>query len=151
MPEPKPGSVASIRRQTDNLKSATALLKVAQVVDRDLGFDRAYSRWLAALAKRHNPDGTDDETEEKRREELKRAERELVFTPATQSDMVWEKIQVLSLCLEEESTLGPRADHFSLLALAAIKADLLALGIGDCGYRRSRPRIPIGSRPLIPI
>ena len=131
MPEPKPGSVASIRRQTENLKSATALLKVAQVVDRDLGFDRAYSRWLAALAKRHNPDGTDDETEEKRREELKRAERELVFTPATQSDMVWEKIQVLSLCLEEESTLGPRADHFSLLALAAIKADLLALGIGD--------------------
>jgi hypothetical protein len=38
---------------------------------------------------------------------------------------------VLTLCLEEESTLGPRADHFALLALAAIKVDLLGLGIGD--------------------
>ena len=63
-------------------------------------------------------------------EELKNAEREVVFTPATESDRVWEKIHVLSLCLDEESTLGPRADHFSLLALAAIKADLLRLGIG---------------------
>jgi len=35
MPDPKPGSVASIRRQTANLKSATALLKAAKVVERE--------------------------------------------------------------------------------------------------------------------
>jgi hypothetical protein len=147
MPKPKSGSVESIRRQTAELKSSVALLKAAEVVERELAepkavsddperlandaaFDRAYSRWLAALAKWHNPDGMDDETAKKRGEELKNAEREVVFTPATESDRVWEKIHVLSLCLDEESTLGPRADHFSLLALAAIKADLLRLGIG---------------------
>ena len=96
----------------------------------ECAFDRAYSRWLAALAKWHNPDGMDDETGKKRAEELKRAEREFILTPATISDMVWEKIQFLTICLDEELHLGPRADHFSLLALAAIKADLLALGIG---------------------
>ena len=147
MPKLKPGSVASIRRQTADLKSATALLKATQDVEREAVTpsgssnserladecvsERAYSRWLAALAKWHNPDGFDDETGKKRGEELKRAERELVFTPANQSDRVWEKIQVLTLCLEEEGTLGRRNDHFALLALAAIKADLLALGIGD--------------------
>jgi hypothetical protein len=36
MPEAKPGSVASIRRQTADLKSATAMLRVAQVVERGL-------------------------------------------------------------------------------------------------------------------
>ena len=147
MPKPKPGSAASIRRGTADLKSSVALLKAAEVVERELAdpkavsddperlandaaFDRAYSRWLAALAKWHNPDGMDDETAKKRSEELKNAERELVFSPATRSDMVWDKIQVLTLCLDEESELGPRADHFAVLALAAIKADLLRLGIG---------------------
>jgi hypothetical protein len=38
---------------------------------------------------------------------------------------------------------GKASDHRVIYALALVKA--------DCGFRRSRPRIPIGSRPPIPI
>ena len=95
--KPPPGIVEALKSTTAALESATILLKAVQAVEREpvapnatdvsrvddeCAFDRAYSRWLAALAKWHNPDGINDETGKKRAEELKRAEREFIFTPA---------------------------------------------------------------------
>jgi hypothetical protein len=46
MPEPKPGSVASIRRHSADLKSATGLLKAVKVVEREFEDEnmKAFSR-----------------------------------------------------------------------------------------------------------
>jgi hypothetical protein len=150
MPKPKPGSVASIRRQTADLNSATALLKATEVVERELAepneqpkiisehlakrhaFERAYTGWLIARAAQDNPDlPEDDESARHRDHEYAQAEHELMLMPAISGWMVWHKLEVLALCLEDELRNGTRADSFSLLALAAIKTDLLMLGIGD--------------------
>ena len=48
----------------------------------------------------------------------------------------------LDLVQHCELAIGYETPFFERNALAAA---------GVCGYRRSRPRIPIGSRPLIPI
>ena len=86
-PKPPPGIVEALKSKTAALENATILLKgrfkpverepVAPNAsgDPDLAdecaFDRAYSRWLAALAKWHNPDGMDDETAKKPAEDSK--------------------------------------------------------------------------------
>ena len=95
-------------------------------------FAPAYSRWLAARAAWRDPDGLEDEESAiKRSGEVARAERELIFTPGISRWMVWDKIEMLTLCLEEEIHNVPRNDCFALVAPAAIKTDLLRLGIGE--------------------
>jgi hypothetical protein len=99
-------------------------------VDEWSAFERAHSRWLAARSVWENPDGFQEESA-RRRAELERAERELILMPAVTHHMVWDKIEVLTHLLEEEAREGRRVDHFALLALAAIKTDLLRFGIGE--------------------
>ena len=61
--------------------------------------------------------------------------------PAVLGWMVWHKFEVFTLCLEEDLRTGERTDHFSLLALAAIKADLIRLGICELGlYQKGAVR-----------
>jgi hypothetical protein len=121
MPKPEPERAAA--------PSATdALLK------HRFAFERAYTRWLTARAARENPDAPDDnESAEQRGEELTQAEREFILMPAIYDWMVWHKIEFPSRCMEDELRTGTRSDHFSLLALAAIKKDLLRLGIRNDG------------------
>jgi hypothetical protein len=165
-PKPPPGSAESIRRQTAELESATALLKEARpTIERELGldqpqatlpvngknkapteplfhargerswelatrdaFDRAYSRWLAARAAQETVE--EHEAAAKVYADLAAAEREVVLTPALYDWMVWRKLEILSLIVEDDLRNGERADNFSLIALAAIKSDLIGLGIG---------------------
>jgi hypothetical protein len=46
-------------------------------------------------------------------------------------------------------SLSNRVAHLEVQGANAPSTE--ADGFDPCGYRRSRPRIPIGSRPLIPI
>jgi hypothetical protein len=155
MSKPQPASSESIRRQTADLRTSTALLKAAEVVERELAepkelpesipahlakrfaFERAYARWLTARAARDNPYlPEDDGSANARDQEYAQAEHEFVLAPAILDWMVWRKMELLTLCIEDELRTGPRSDSFSLIVLSAIKADLLRLGINDDGGRR---------------
>jgi hypothetical protein len=102
-----------------------------------LAFGRAYTRWLKARAAMEDPDDPDpDDGHESgmRRKvdlEYERAEKELILAPAIMGWMVWDKIEVFELALRKEMHDGPRRDRFLILALGAIKADLLRLRIGS--------------------
>ena len=122
-PKPPPGSSKSIRRKTEELESATALLKEARpIIERlegEIGldqpqdpaagnepsaarswefatrdaFERACSRWLAVRA----PQDTVEQDEEaaKVHADLAAAEREVVLMPALYGWMVWRKLEDL--------------------------------------------------------
>ena len=51
------------------------------------------------------------------------------------------------------SRLAGADEERTLARLRGLRSDLIdpAIAAHHCGFRRSRPRIPIGSRPLIPI
>jgi hypothetical protein len=100
--------------------------------DAHLAFQRANSRWLKARVTRADPDGPeDDEFAWQADLEYAQAEKEMIVTPASQDWMVWKKIELFELVLTEEMTDGPLKNHFLMVALGAIKADLLRLGIGS--------------------
>ena len=134
---PQPGAPSALAQATVELETLVAEIKDrpgAENLAKRIAFDRAYSRWLAARAARDNPDAAEDfESANRRDEECARAERELILMPAVLGWMVWHKFEVFTLCLEEDLRTGERTDHFSLLALAAIKADLIRLGICELG------------------
>jgi hypothetical protein len=97
-----------------------------------LAFKRAYARWLKARAAMDDPDDWDDESEERKVHlEYEQAEKELILAPAIMGWMMWDKIEVFELALRKEMHDGPRRDRFLMMALGAIKADLLRLRIGD--------------------
>jgi hypothetical protein len=60
--------------------------------------------------------------------------------PAILDWMVWDKLEVLTLCLENERNWGRRTDSFPLLALAAIKTDLIGFDFrgDDIGSGRAQ-------------
>jgi hypothetical protein len=101
--------------------------RAAKLATRD-AFDLAYSSWLAARAGRKT--NMDDDTAEKLDADLEAAEREVMLTPALYDWMVWDKLEILTLIMEDDLRNGERADNFSLVSLAAIKSDLIRLGIG---------------------
>jgi hypothetical protein len=143
MPKPKPGSVASIRRQTAELETATALLKGAQVVERGTAkqdaeldakhnlFGRAYARWLRARAVMDDPDADcSEQAWAARFKALDDAERTLLVTPPLSDEMLWQKWEVLESFVSCDAIAGQATDNRAIMALGCIKADLLRLGIG---------------------
>jgi hypothetical protein len=140
MPKPKPGSVASIRRQTADLKSATALLKASQATvcetasqDDAEAFSRAYGRWLKARgAIKGGAEFPEDERAVRALFDADRtALRELFSAPAAYAEDVWLKLGVFETELIDERVTGEPRDSVLLLALGSIKADLVNLGIDD--------------------
>jgi hypothetical protein len=116
------------------MTNATALPEATNPLDYPgLAFKRAYTHWLKARAAMDDPDM--DELDESRTRkvdlEYEQAEKELILAPAIMGWMVWDKIEVFDLALRKEMHDGPRTDRFLMLALGAIKADLLRLRIGD--------------------
>jgi hypothetical protein len=99
-------------------------LKAAEVVDRmpsaehlanRHALEKAYSRWLAARAARDDPDGPEDaESANRRDEEYAQAEHELALMPAILDWMVWCKLEMLTLCIEDART-GRRGDSAAVL------------------------------------
>jgi hypothetical protein len=140
MPNSKPGSAASIRRQTGELEIATALLKTIPVVERDIDrepekhvqFERAYARWLRARGALDDPDAPDgsDEAGETRFNAVDEAARSLLITPPLSDEELWQKWEVLENYVSADVIQGPAADNRAIVALGCIKADLLRLGIG---------------------
>jgi hypothetical protein len=97
-----------------------------------LAFARAHSRWLKARGTRADPDGPEDDEFSRQADlEYEQAEKEMILTPAIQDWMVWKKIELFELVLTDEMTDGDLTNHFLMVALGAIKADLLRLGIGS--------------------
>ena len=102
------------------------------LIDVRLAFMRANSRWLKARVTRADPDGPEDDEFSRQADlEYAQAEKEMILTPASQDWMVWKKIELFELVLTDEMTDGPLTNHFLMVALGAIKADLLRLGIGS--------------------
>ncbi len=136
--KPKPGSAESIRRQTAELESATALLKAAKVVEPELveqddfarmqAFSRAYARWLRARAALKG----DDELPEGPAlfAEERAALRELFCSPALHLEDIWQKFEALEAELGDELVIGPTRDSVLPLALGSIKNDLHNLDLG---------------------
>jgi hypothetical protein len=151
-PKPKPGSAESIRRQTADLKFATALLKASQaavpdtiesIVERGTAkrdaeldakhelFGRAYARWLRARAALDDPDADgSEESGAARFKAVDEAARALLVTPALYDDELWRKWEVLEDYVSADAIAGPATDNRAIMALGCIKADLLRLGIG---------------------
>jgi hypothetical protein len=137
MPKPKPGSAASIRRQTADLKSATTLLKAAKVIERELedenmeAFSRAYARWLRARAAIKGADFPEDGGAAANLfAEERAALRELFSRPAAYSEDVFQKFEALEAEIADEGVIGRATDTVLPLALGSVKTDLLRLGIG---------------------
>jgi hypothetical protein len=152
MPEPKRGSVESIRGQTVALKAATALLKTIPVVERDTlegviereapkwdakfdakrdQFGRAYARWLRARASLDDPDADgSEEAGAARFKAVDEAARSLLITPPVCDEELWQKWEVLEDYVSEDVIQGQATDNRAIMALDCIKADLLRLGIG---------------------
>jgi len=99
----------------------------------EVNFERLYSNWHAAMAAYYydDPDRPDDEVADERRDALgeKRdaAERALLAAPAPHDWCVWQKWEVLDYLVTEECL------NVIPLALGAIRADLLRLGINSKG------------------
>jgi hypothetical protein len=152
MPEARPGSRASIRRQTADLKFATALLKANQspvpdtiesIIERGTAkrdaeldakhelFGRAYARWLRARAALDDPDADgSEEGSAARFNAVDEAARSLLITPPVYDEELWQKWEVLEDYVSEDVIQGPAVDNRAIMALGCIKADLLRLGIG---------------------
>ncbi len=90
-----------------------------------INFERLYSNWHAAMAAYNNPDGPDDdEHKEALAEKRDTAEIALLTAPAPLSFCIWQKWEVLDYLVTEECL------NVVPLALGAIRADLLRLGVG---------------------
>ena len=95
-------------------------------------FEALYSRWLAARAACADPTQPDDDkSANKRHEGRDEAERQLLVTPAPVRWAVWMKWEVLELALADDYRDGISNEGRSLLALGAIKADLISSGFGE--------------------
>ena len=137
--EPKPGWPESIRRQTEELESATALLKISQAVERDIDretekhiqFGRAYARWLHARAALEDPDADgSEEAGAARFSAVDEAARTLLITSPISDEELWQKWEVLEDYVCEDAIQGQALDNRAIMALGCVKADLLRLGIG---------------------
>jgi hypothetical protein len=136
--KPPPGSVASLRGQTAELESATALLQISQAVERDIDcetdkhvrFGRAYARWLHARAALEDPDADgSQEAGAARFSALDEAARSLLITAPISDEELWQKWEVLENYVSEDAIQGQALDNRAIMALGCIKADLLRLGI----------------------
>ena len=101
-------------------------------LDRRARFERLYCDWHAARATIDNPDlPEDDVSGNARARKLNEAERALLTTPAPLPWGVWMKWEVLDQIMTNEAWSGMNTDNRGIVAVAAIKADILRFGLGD--------------------
>jgi hypothetical protein len=95
-------------------------------------FERAHARWLKARAALDDPDepGT-DESMRRRMEEESAAVRNFLLLPVplNRPDLLWWKLDAFTVELERDPRDGARTDAVTVLALGAIKQDLLNLDL----------------------
>jgi hypothetical protein len=93
-------------------------------------FGAAYAEWLAARADlvASHDDGSED-AEQKRHDRERAAEVALIATAAPHSTAIWDKWELVERLLTYEQESGPGKYPVTLLGLAALKCDILALGL----------------------
>jgi hypothetical protein len=91
-------------------------------------FEHARFEWLSALCDKHEPEQEDEEQNERCQLEAQ-LERAFFTTPAAYPDHVWAKLEALEQALSHELTAGLRNDSILLLALGAIKQDIVNLDL----------------------
>jgi hypothetical protein len=100
-------------------------------------FEAAYREFLAARADLYALHADDDDTEaynaRSRREEL--AEAALIATRAPGSWALFQKWEIVEGTLAKEVDAGQSLYPLTILALAALKADVLAIGLKAEGSR----------------
>jgi hypothetical protein len=92
-------------------------------------FDNAYRAWLAAKAAVKDPSMDDDDVMTARQAVEAEAERRFMTMPAVYADHVWQKIEAFEGILGSEMIAGERTDSILLLAIAAIKQDIINLDL----------------------
>jgi hypothetical protein len=97
-------------------------------------FERFYCEWHTARAAMENPDlPEDDASAGARSRKLDEAERALLTTPAPSPLGVWMKWECLDQLMINEAESGMHNDNRLIVAVAAIKADVLRFGLNDKG------------------
>ena len=95
-------------------------------------FERLHRDYLAAQAACKDPDGPDDDEQRNalfdRQDE---AELELLTMPAPLAEYVWTKWEILDRLVTEDAEAGHLANNRAIVALGAIKADILRFGLKD--------------------
>jgi len=95
-------------------------------------FERLYVDWHTARATINNPDLPDDDVSASARaRKLDEAERALLTIPSPIPWGVWAKWEVLDQIMTNEAESGTNTDNRVIVAVAAIKADVLRFGLGD--------------------
>jgi hypothetical protein len=92
-------------------------------------FENAYRAWLAAKAAVKDPSIDDDDVVTARQAVEAEAERRFMTMPAVYADHVWQKIEAFEGILGSELIAGERTDSILLLAIAAIKQDIINLDL----------------------
>jgi hypothetical protein len=92
-------------------------------------FENAYRAWLAAKAAVKDPSIDDDDVMTARQAVEAEAERRFMTMPAVYADHVWQKIEAFEGILGSELIAGERTDSILLLAIAAIKQDIINLDL----------------------
>jgi hypothetical protein len=131
----------AVTHSSGDLNESDALATPQEIVERRLAaeqtaknqaFSELFSKWLIARAACEDhalPD--DDEAASEVLGAREEAERQLLVTPAPVPRAVWMKWEVLELSLAGDYREGLRSDARTLLALGAIKADLVSFGFGE--------------------
>jgi hypothetical protein len=90
-----------------------------------------YSKWLAVRAVCEDPTQPDDDESAGNRSRARdEAERQLLIAPAPTHWAVWMKWEAFELAIVEDYRDGISTNGRGLLALGAIKADLVSFGFG---------------------
>jgi hypothetical protein len=92
-------------------------------------FENAYRAWLAAKAAVKDPSIDDDDVMTARQAVEAEAERRFMTMPAVYADHVWQKIEAFEGILGSELIAGERTDSILLIAIAAIKQDIINLDL----------------------
>jgi hypothetical protein len=91
-------------------------------------FEQARFEWLSAKADREEPEQEDEQQNERCQLEAV-LERAFLTTPAVYPDHVWAKLECFEGILSNELTVGPRTESILMLALGAIKQDIINLDL----------------------
>jgi hypothetical protein len=109
-----------------------AALREAAKRARNDEFKHLHWEWLNARAALHTPNWpNDDEAGGALIDKSIAAQRKLLLAPAPNADAIWMKWEALDVLIQEEKTIGPMTVDLLLPAVAALKADLLRLGLSE--------------------
>ena len=93
-------------------------------------FEGLYCDWHTARADLFNPERPEgDHASNARTIRADEAERALLMTPAPLPWGVWLKWEVLDYLITNERDTGPYTDNRVMVAVAAIKADVMRFGL----------------------